>query len=209
MIWVRRPAAWRYALVVGVFALGLMAKPMLVTLPCTLLLLDIWPLDRASTPWARRISEKLPLFAMAIASSAITAIVQQGAITGLDVVPWSNRIANAVLAYGRYVQMLLWPADLAVLYPHAMRLPAGPVALAGAVVAGLTALAWIARRSQPYLLVGWLWFLGTLVPVIGLVQMGVQALADRYTYIPYDRAVHRHRVGRPGAGASGAYRASR
>ncbi len=186
VIWVRRPAAWRYARVVGLFALGLMSKPMLVTLPCTLLLLDIWPLDRASTPWARRITEKLPLFALAIASSVVTAIFQHGggAFSSLDIVPLANRLANAIVSYGRYLETLVWPVNLAMLYPLT-DLPAASVALAGAVVAVLTVLAWIVRRSQPYLLVGWLWFLGTLVPVIGLVQVGVQSRADRYTYVPY------------------------
>jgi tetratricopeptide (TPR) repeat protein len=181
---VRRPAAWRYVLVVVLFALGLMAKPMLVTLPFTLLLLDIWPLGRAETPWARRVVEKVPLFAMSVASSIMTTIAQRGAIASLDLVPLADRIANAVLSYGRYLQLLAWPSNLAILYPLVVPLPAAPVVLAGFVIAALTALAWRVRKTMPYVLVGWLWFLGTLVPVIGVMQVGVQALADRYAYIP-------------------------
>lgn len=181
--WTRRPAAWRYALLISLFALGLMAKPMLVTLPFTLLLLDGWPLDRARRSWARRIGEKLPLFAMSIASSVVTAIVQRGAAATFALVPLPDRLANAVLSYGRYVANLVWPTSLSVLYPL-VKPPADLVLLSAVAVAALTTLSWAARRSQPWLLVGWLWFLGTLVPVIGILQVGVQALADRYTYIP-------------------------
>jgi len=182
--WVRRPAVSRYGFVVTLFTLGLMAKPMLVTLPFTLLLLDVWPLDRSSIPWTRRAIEKLPLFVMALASSVVTATVQQSAAASLNVIALPDRVANAVLSYGRYVKMLVWPSDLAVLYPLVGDLPAAPVLLAGGVVAAITAFAWITRKSSPFVLVGWLWFLGTLVPVIGIMQVGVQALADRYTYIP-------------------------
>jgi len=185
--WARRGEAWRYGLVVMGFALGLMAKPMLVTLPFTLLLLDYWPLERTSVSWTRKVLEKLPLIAMAVASSVITSIVQQrgGAVGTLELVPMSDRLANAIVSYGGYLKMLVWPADLAVLYPYVFNLPVASVALAGVALAAITALAWSVRRSEPSVLVGWLWFLGTLVPVIGLVQIGVHALADRYTYVPY------------------------
>jgi len=185
--WVRQPGAARYGLVLLLFALGLMAKPMLVTLPFTLLLLDVWPLGRTAVSWTRKVVEKLPLFAVVIASSAITAIVQQrgGAVGTLDLIPMSDRLANAVLSYGRYLKMLVWPVDLAVLYPYVFNLPLSSVALAGAVLAAISVLAWRVRRAHPYVLIGWLWFLGTLLPVIGLVQIGVHALADRYTYLPY------------------------
>jgi tetratricopeptide (TPR) repeat protein len=185
--WLRRPAAWRYGAMLVLFALGLMAKPMLVTLPFTLLLLDLWPLGRAAVLWSRRIVEKLPLFALVIASSIITAIVQRqgGAVGTLSLVPLSDRLANAVLSYGRYLKAFVWPVDLAVFYPYVNNLPILEVAGAGLVLVAISALVWRLRASQPYLLVGWLWFVGTLVPVIGLVQIGMQALADRYTYVPY------------------------
>jgi Flp pilus assembly protein TadD len=185
--WVRRPAAWRYGLVVVLYALGLLAKPMLVTLPFTLLLLDFWPLHRSALPWARRVLEKVPLLAMAMASSVVTAIVQQGggAIGAVEVVSIADRLANAVVAYGSYLKMLVWPVDLAIFYPYRMDLPVSSVIGSLIVLAVITVIAWRTRRSQPFVLVGWLWFLGTLVPVIGLVQIGMQALADRYTYVPY------------------------
>ncbi|HEX5071062.1 MAG TPA: tetratricopeptide repeat protein [Vicinamibacterales bacterium] len=185
--WVRRPAPWRYAAMIGLFVLGLMAKPMLVTLPFTLLLLDVRPLNRTSIPFSRRLFEKLPLFALALASSYVTAVVQQkgGAIGSLELVPMSMRLANAVVAYAHYLRVLVWPSGLAVFYPYIKLLPSVTVIGATAVIAAITAVAWRVRRDQPALLIGWLWFLGTLVPVIGFVQIGTQAYADRYTYIPY------------------------
>jgi len=182
--WVRRPSSGRYAAMLVLFALGLMSKPMLVTLPATLLLLDVWPLNRSSVPWSRRLLEKAPLFAMTIASSIVTSMVQQAAMASLELVPFPVRVANAVLSYGRYLVSLIWPADLAFLYP--LNQPeTGPVVAAAVAIVAVTALAWLMRRSFPFVLIGWLWFVGTLVPVIGLVQVGSQALADRYTYIPF------------------------
>jgi tetratricopeptide (TPR) repeat protein len=185
--WVRQPDARRYGLIVLTFALGLMSKPMLVTLPFTLLLLDFWPLERTSVSWARKVVEKLPLVALAVVSSVITFVVQQrgGAVGTLELIPMSDRVANAIVSYGRYLKMLVWPTDLAVLYPYVFNLPASSVIVAAVTLVVITAVAWWLRRSQPFLIVGWLWFLGTLVPVIGLVQVGVHALADRYTYLPY------------------------
>jgi len=185
--WVRHQASWRYAAMIGLFALGLMAKPMLVSLPFTLLLLDVWPLQRSSAPLAQRIVEKLPLFALALASSYITAIVQQkgGAIGSLALVPMTARLANAVVACGHYLRMLVWPSGLAVFYPYVKLLSRASVLSSLFVLIAITAVAWRMRRDQPAMLIGWLWFLGTLVPVIGLVQIGTQAYADRYTYIPY------------------------
>jgi len=185
--WVRRPVAWRYASMLGLFALGLMAKPMLVTLPFTLLLLDVWPLGRTATPLSRRIAEKLPLFALALASSIITAIVQEqgGAVGSLELVPMTTRLASVVVAYAHYLRALFWPSDLAVFYPFVKQLGAGLVAASLMALAVVTAIAWRLRRDQPAVLIGWLWFLGTLVPVIGLVQIGTHAYADRYTYVPY------------------------
>jgi tetratricopeptide (TPR) repeat protein len=182
--WLARKTPARYALVLALFAVGLMAKPMLVTLPFTLMLFDYWPLKRASFPplW----KEKLPLFAMSLASCVVTVIAQKagGALQSLSGIPFPARIANATVAYAWYLVKTVWPASLAVFYPYPVSLPAGRVAGAALLLCGLTALAFRLARRAPYVLFGWLWFLGTLVPVIGLVQVGAQATADRYTYVP-------------------------
>lgn len=188
--WTRRPSAGRYALMLVLFALGLMAKPMLVTLPFTLLLLDYWPLartDRDRLDLSARLTEKVPLFALAAVSSVVTAIAQRqgGAVSSLDVIPIGDRLANAMLSYGRYLKMLVWPVDLTVVYPYLRPVPLGAALASAAVLVVISVLAWRLRRTAPWLTVGWLWFLGTMVPVIGLVQVGSQALADRYTYVPY------------------------
>ena len=178
---------WRsYALVVACFALGLMAKPMLVTLPCALLLLDLWPLRRPLRFGLVR--EKLPLLALAVVSSVVTVIAQRegGAVMKLELVPLPVRIANALVAYVQYLRKLLWPVDLAAMYPMSREMP-DPLALGIAlgVLLLITAIAIGLRGRRPYVLVGWLWFLGTLVPVIGIVQVGVQSMADRYSYVPF------------------------
>jgi protein O-mannosyl-transferase len=256
----RRPSVWRYAPVLVAFVLSLMCKPMLVTLPCLLLVLDWWPLRRAGasngspdesrtvgsphqtprrqqgndvtkTPrsigtgsvglitaspagrvaiaasgpkrgdaisnwratWFPLVVEKLPLFALVIASAAVTyrAQLQQSAVGSLVTFPLPLRIENAAVSYGFYLWKTVWPTDLAVYYPHPIydkqaggTIP--PLTAAGAMLllAALTAGAAVARWRAPFLLAGWLWFLGTLVPVIGLVQVGSQAYADRYTYFP-------------------------
>jgi tetratricopeptide (TPR) repeat protein len=185
--WARRAGVARYALVAVLLALGLAAKPMLVTLPFTLLLLDVWPLGRSRLPLSKRIIEKLPLFALAAASSVITVIAQRGggAVTTFDIITPAQRAGNAIVAYAEYLRMLVWPVDLAVLYPYVKSLPTGRVLTAAAIVGVVTLVAWRVRKTQPYLNVGWLWFAGTLVPVIGLVQIGLQSHADRYTYVPY------------------------
>lgn len=191
----RRPRFARYLIVLFLFALGLMAKPMLVTLPFVLLLLDYWPLRRVplgtppsenQRPVSQLVLEKLPLLALAITSSVVTIVTQQrvGAVAGLDVLPLSSRIANALVAYTAYLGKMLWPARLAVFYPF-QTLPAWQVAGAVAVLVVVSALVLRAAARHSYLLVGWLWFLGTLVPVIGLVQAGTQSMADRYAYIPF------------------------
>ncbi len=192
-----RPGGGRYLAVVVLFALGLMSKPMLVSLPCVLLLLDYWPLGR--TRWVgpardgfavadpkRLVLEKLPLFGLAIGSSVVTYWVQRGggAMRTIKEMPLGLRAANAVLSYVRYLGKTVWPRNLAVVYPFSRDLP--PANVAGAVLAlvCLSAFAVYCAKRRPYVTMGWLWYLVTLVPVIGLVQVGLQSMADRYTYVP-------------------------
>ncbi len=181
VLYVRQPVLSRYLPVIAFFALGLAAKPMLVTLPFVLLLLDFWPLGRMKTPASglKLAGEKIPLLILAATSSVITLIVQRKAM--LEAVPLADRIGNAFISYFAYARKMFWPADLAVMYP--IETPSHWwMAALGVVV--LTVLSiWIGSR-RPYIPVGWFWYLGTLVPVIGLVQVGGQALADRYTYVP-------------------------
>jgi tetratricopeptide (TPR) repeat protein len=191
--YVRQPSMWRYALVLLVFASGLMAKPMLVTLPFVLLLLDRWPLGRfgAVQSWRDRalricIVEKLPLLALSAASSAITFFVQKHGGLQSDAMPLAIRLSNAVLAYATYIRQLFWPAKLAPFYPHtAAETLAWQTALAAVVLLGITATVLLFWKTRAYLATGWFWFLGMLVPVIGIVQVGSQAWADRYTYLPH------------------------
>ena len=184
-----QPRWWRYAAVAGLLALGLAAKPMLVTWPAVMLLLDWWPLGRMNSwgDFGRRLAEKIPLAALAAASCAATYGAQQqgGAMLPENLFPLGERLLNALVAYAAYLGLLAWPAGLAVLYPIPEAWPAWQVAASAAVLAAVTVLAVWQRRRRPYLLFGWLWYAGTLVPVIGLVQVGEQAMADRYTYIPY------------------------
>ena len=174
------------AAVAGCFALGLMSKPVLVTLPCVLLLLDVWPLGRLRSEGARAlVAEKLPLFGLAAVSSALTVWAQRGAVIELDALPLPARLLNALLSVEVYLRELLWPAGLSPFYPHPGGLLSPARALPGAlIVAGMLALGWRLRERAPYVAVGWLWFLGMLVPVLGIVQVGAQAHADRYTYLP-------------------------
>jgi protein O-mannosyl-transferase len=198
LAYVRRGGLARYGLALGMFALGLMAKPMLVTLPFVLLLLDFWPLGRLTPADAgsqrrasfvdrrtvlRLLAEKVPFLVLAVASSVVTVIVQWGAVREHEGFPVTARVANALTAYVAYLGTTFWPVGLAMLYP--LRFVSLWWALASlAALIGISALVvWAARRS-PAVLVGWLWYLGTLVPVIGLVQVGAQSRADRYTYIP-------------------------
>jgi len=184
--YVRRPGGSRYAAVVVLFALGLMAKPMLVTLPFVLLLLDSWPLGRveSSSTWRRLIVEKLPLMGLAAVSSLVTLVVQQRTVQSLERLPLSRRFATAALAYVWYAAKVAWPSRLAVLYPYPAVVIAWQVIGAAAAVGALSLLAWRASPRHSYLTVGWFWYVGTLVPVLGLVQVGSQPWADRYTYIP-------------------------
>jgi tetratricopeptide (TPR) repeat protein len=196
----RRPSVRSYLLVLIGFALGLMAKPMLVTLPFVLILLDIWPLRRApgfptvasaASPveravWLRLLREKIPLFGLTVASSVITFAAQHhgGAVAGLDVLPLATRLSNAAVSYATYVEKMIWPERLAIFYPHPESFSGWEVS--GSILALIAVTVLVAReaRKRPYLLVGWLWYVGTLVPVIGLVQVGAQSMADRYTYLP-------------------------
>ncbi len=179
-----RPGIGRYALVLLPFCLGLMAKPMIVTLPFVLLLVDQWPLRRAWT--ANLIWEKLPFLGLATVSAIVTFLVQKsgGAVELLSIRPMSLRIENALVSYIAYIGQMFWPAKLALLYPYPAHLPEWQAMLAGLILAGISVLVLRCYRNHPYLTIGWLWYLGTLVPVIGLVQVGLQAHADRYTYIP-------------------------
>jgi hypothetical protein len=197
--YVERPAVTRVIVVIVLFGFGLMAKPMVVTLPFVLLLLDWWPLGRAihapasvTTPgrtrlrWSALVREKIPLFCLAAVSSVVTVIAQQrgGAVSTLEEVPATDRIANAIVSYVAYIGKLVWPVDLTMYYPRPASMP---VAWVGGVALGLVLVSWWALRSarqRPYLAVGWFWYLGVLVPVIGLIQVGVQGMADRYSYLP-------------------------
>ena len=195
-----RPGLNRYLPVLLFFSLGLLSKPMVVTLPFVLLLLDFWPLGRMqfhqagtdSRPLDSKVSvfrlfwEKIPLFALAAISIVVTFAAQQqgGALKSLESFPLTTRIANALIAYVSYIGKMIWPHNLAVYYPYSESVPMWQAAGAALTLICLTVLLlWTARR-RPYLAVGWLWYLGTLVPVIGLVQVGSQAMADRYTYLP-------------------------
>jgi protein O-mannosyl-transferase len=197
--WYAQKPDWkRYLVVVGSFVCGLASKPMVITLPFVLLLLDYWPLKRVERVGqstdsgnsvisrSRLVFEKVPLFALSAASAVITMKAQQagGAVRATTQFPFGVRIANAVYAYAMYLWKMVWPARLAPLYPHpGDSLPSWKVVVAALVLITISAVA-LKFRSRRYLLVGWLWFLGTLIPVIGLVQVGDAAMADRYAYIP-------------------------
>jgi len=219
--YVARPSPGRYGQVVATFVLGLAAKPMLVTLPCVLLLLDFWPLGRwrwhgatnmekgerrqksesirsnpkseirnpksGGSPLTTLIAEKLPLLVLSAACSLITLSAQSkgGTIAAIDRLPLADRLINAVGAYVTYLKLAVCPINLAAFYPQeSFRRPLLATFVEAAALLGVTYWVYRRRKRQGYLLVGWLWYLGTLVPVIGLVQVGVQAIADRYTYVP-------------------------
>ena len=184
--YVRDRKIGKYLLVVVLFALGLMSKPMLVTLPFALLLLDYWPLGRfqKANGW-KLVWEKLPLFVLSAASSVVTYLAQQKGGAVVEHLPAGERIANALVSYLAYIGKMLWPRNLAVFYPHPRAaLPVWQTVAAAALLALASVLVIRFARRRPYLATGWLWYLGTLLPVIGLVQVGVQAMADRYTYVP-------------------------
>jgi Flp pilus assembly protein TadD len=200
----KRPGRMRYMLTLCSFALGLMSKPMLVTLPIVLLLLDYWPLgrlqfgqaglqarkDAASAnqkpfPWSL-LWEKVPFFALTAASSIVTIYAQHkgGAMSTVKAVPLTFRFVNALWSYVLYLFKMIWPVNLAVLYPLPPTLTIAQGVIAAAILALISFLVILSAKRHPYFLVGWLWYLGTLVPVIGLVQVGSQSMADRYTYLP-------------------------
>ncbi len=213
-VWyVRRRSLGRYLAVVGAFALGLLAKPMLVTLPFVFLVLDYWPLGRmrplprvpqpatgglrpgypmgappqqsGGGDWVSLVRKKLPLFALSAVSAAMTWVAQARFGAVQYALPFRYRLTNAIVAYVGYLWKTIWPVNLAVFYPHpGDSLPVWRVLAASLFLATVTAVVFWHRRRRPYLVAGWLWYLGTLVPLIGLVQVGVQAMADRYTYIP-------------------------
>jgi len=192
------PSISRYMWIAITLALGLLAKPMLVTWPFVMLLLDYWPLGRVNGQPARRnlggggwsvvrglVVEKMPLFALVAASAVMTLIAQSrgGAVHTLAAAPVALRLSNALVSYAKYLLLTFWPNDLAVYYPFA-GIPAWQIIGAAFLLIGITVFCVSQRRIRPYLMVGWLWFLATLVPVIGIVQVGGQIMADRYFYIP-------------------------
>jgi protein O-mannosyl-transferase len=189
--YIRAPSWRRYTLALLLFALGLMSKPMLVTLPVLMLLLDFWPLQRAQrnkplSGLGSLATEKLPFFALAFVSCVITFLVQKagGAVVQADMIPPGKRLANALVSYVRYLAKLFWPQNMAVVYPYPAHIPAWQVAGAALLLAAITIVAVRSAPRRPWLIVGWLWFLISLLPVIGIVQVGVQSIADRYTYLP-------------------------
>ncbi len=189
------PSIRRYAWVAITLVLGLLAKPMLVTWPFVMLLLDYWPLRRfdltprkemATKLWPL-LREKFPLFALVAASAVITTIAQShgGAVRTFQDFPIALRLTNALVSYVKYLLLTFWPNDLGVYYPYTTAgTPAWQIICAAFLLIGITAFCFFQRKSRPYLVVGWLWFLGALVPVIGIVQVGGQTMADRYFYIP-------------------------
>ena len=203
-VWyVQKPGCKRYLPVFICFALGLMSKPMLVTLPFALLLLDYWPLNRTVIDTQNKteiqpalkagkekisflILEKIPFFILTAISIGVTLYTQHavGAVVSMDSLPIASRVSNAIFAYGLYIKKMFWPLDLSVFYPH-YNIEIWKLSIAVPFLILLSVIAFRYYRKRPYLLVGWLWFLGTLVPVIGLVQVGVQSMADRYAYVPF------------------------
>jgi Tfp pilus assembly protein PilF len=182
-----RPGLARYLWVVLAFACGLMSKPMVVTFPFVLLLLDWWPLrrrDRGKANWVGLAVEKIPLFLLSAAASGVTLLVQTDAIFPLSVLPFGDRLANAVVSYAAYLGKMFWPAGISVFYPYHGPPPFGQLFASLLPLILTTVFSVLLLNRRPYLLVGWLWYLGTLVPVVGLVQVGLQAMADRYTYLP-------------------------
>jgi tetratricopeptide (TPR) repeat protein len=194
--YVEKVTVWRYLTIIVLYAFGLMSKPMLVTLPFVLLVMDYWPLERLRPAVAsggssgaslrRLVLEKAPLFILSAISCVITFIAQKSgeAVTSFEEFSFGQRVSNAMISYCNYILKMFWPVDLAAIYPHpGDKIVGWKVAASAAALLAVTVVVILLRRRR-YLLAGWLWYLGTLVPVIGLMQVGAQAMADRYTYIP-------------------------
>lgn len=185
--YVRNPSLLRYAAMSILFVCGLLSKSMLVTMPFVLLLLDYWPLQRIAdlrSLW-RAILEKIPLLVIAAAACVATVFAQTHALSSLENAPVSQRVGNAVVSILVYIRQTFWPVNLAAFYPHPLdRLPAGMIVSSFAVVIAISVVAVLVGRRHKYIPVGWFWYLGMLVPVLGIVQVGWQAHADRYTYLP-------------------------
>ena len=181
-----RPGWWNYLLTLACFTAGLMSKPTLVTLPLVLLALDFWPFARGFSwkTWWLLLIEKLPFFALSGVTAVVTVLMQRHTGAFVLDVPIGARAGNAVVSVARYLGKFVWPFDLIVCYAHPGYWPALAVVGASALAIGISWLAWQQRRSRPWIGAGWLWFLAALLPVIGLVQVGFQAMADRYTYLP-------------------------
>jgi Flp pilus assembly protein TadD len=186
--YVQHPNFQRYLGVALLFMLGVMAKPMIITLPFVLLLLDYWPLDRvraSARSQLRLVIEKLPLLTLSAASAAVTLAVQRAGGAIRSDYPFWLRFSNAVISYVRYLGKAVWPSRLAVFYPYPTQAPPASETLGALFLLILVTAGVLFARKRPYLAVGWFWYLGTLVPVIGLVQAGEQGMADRYAYIPF------------------------
>lgn len=186
--YVDRPGSLRMTAAVSLFGLGLLAKPMLVTVPFLLLALDAWPLGRWRRDRALALGiEKTPFLLLAVAIALVTLVAQQsaGAVGDLEQYPLGLRFANAVVAVGIHLRKTVWPSDLAIFYPHPGHVPIAQWVVGVVALVGVTIWAWRARLRQPWLWTGWIWFLVALLPVIGIVQVGRQALADRYAYVPH------------------------
>ncbi len=181
-----RPAWRSYLLTFACFAVGLMCKPMLVTLPLVLLVLDFWPFGRGTSPvaWRHLVVEKLPFFVLSGAASAATLLMQRNAGALVFTLPFAARAGNAEVSLARYLGKFVWPFNLVVCYPHPGYWPVLVIACTAALLAGLVALAWSQRRTRPWIAAGLAWYLVALLPVLGLVQAGFQSMADRYTYLP-------------------------
>jgi len=186
--YVERPTPYRYCLILMTFSLGLMSKPMIVTFPFTLLLLDYWPMGRLNS-WKmlpRLVSEKIPLFMLAAIVGIITFLSSlHGDVTiAVDKLPISDRLANAGVSYVKYLEKMFWPQNLAVFYPYSREFSSFQISADFLLLSVISCLAIFLGHKYRYALTGWLWYLGTLVPVIGLIQVGKQAMADRYAYVP-------------------------
>jgi len=194
----RKPDLRRYFLLAVLFALGLASKPMVIALPFVLLLLDYWPLQRIEDwtepsqtfplqqmPISKLILEKAPLLLLSAGSAAITMFAQTVSEVATNALPFGVRLPSAVYAYGMYIWQMVWPLNLALIYPHPGRtLPVWKPLMSALLIVFVSIVAWKNRASRPYLIVGWLWYLGTAVPIIGIVQVGAQVIANRYAYVP-------------------------